>query len=130
MASCRAEQFRFEVRAGIDAPEFMAEQRADGQLDGSQRCERRGSKPGVELVERDHVTEARAVVEVVLAPTLNLLAERIPVTAQPVLVHSPERCLGRLAVAHVHATGGEDLDLPGVGLVRLDATAHEHRLKE
>ena len=74
------------MRAGVDAPKLVTEQRPDRQFDGSQDGEGRSAQPGVEVVERDDVAETGPGVKVVLAPRLGLLPERIPVPAQTVVV--------------------------------------------
>src|SRR5699024_11350106 len=78
----RTEHSGIQMRAGVDAPKLVTEQRPDRQFDGSQEGEGRSAQPGVEVVERDDVAETGPGVKVVLAPRLGLLPERIPVPAQ------------------------------------------------
>ena len=110
------QQLRFEVRADVDSPQLVADQRAESEFDGRKGRERRCAKVLVEAIQLDDVVQPCAGVELISSRLPSDLSEGIPVPTEPVAVHTAQVILGSLMVAHVHASGLEQSDLLRVGL--------------
>src|SRR5690606_3770819 len=127
LAGGGAEHRRLEVRARIDAPQLVAHQSKDGGLAARELGEGGSAEGGDEEIERGDVAQPGPRVELVRASRRGLLAEGVPVPAEPVVADLPEQVHGLVPVPDVHAAAHEQLDLLVVGAELLDPFVQAHR---